>query len=441
MEHRQHGHASAASAPRMLGPPLRWIAMLGAMALTLALLAPAGTSADAQETGVGGPVILLGFASEAGAGGTGHGPPAEHAAMVQSVLDNVRNGGAGILVIGDGTSVRNYWQGDIGDVVGESVTFVRGASDIATADFDGYKLIGVASSTHQLGGATNGLTNAENEALIGRDLDIAAFINDGGGLIGKTQDRLADPFGYVGPLGDFAPLTSDDGVAQYAAVEVNPAGEALGLTTGGMSGWCCWHDVFDDFPDYMDVLVTHDDQSTAARRAHFGAVAAIGGVDVVVPTGIDLEPQDAEIEVGETHAVTATVEEDEGPAADVEVTFTVTDGPHAGTTGTADTDDDGRARFAYDGSDEGEDTIVASFTDLLERERTSNEVTVTWTAPTPIYPPDPDPDNGATYPPVPEEDEPEPEEEAEVLAEVLEADGEPEAEPATPIAAEPDYTG
>ena len=391
--------------------------MLAALALALALLVPLSTSAEGET--VGGPVILMGLDSELQPGSPGHGPPDEHAAMVQSVLDNVRNGGSGILVIGDGENIRNYWQGDIGDAVGESVTFVSGADDIATVDFDGYKMIGVASSDFQI---PSGLTNAENEALIGRDLDIAAFINDGGGLIGKTQDRLDNPFGYVGPLGEFTPLTSADGVSQYSTVEVTPAGEDLGLTTAGMSGWCCWHDVFEDFPDFMDVLVEH-----AAGGTHDGFAAAIGGVDVVVPTGIDLEPESAELEVGDTHEVTATVEEDDGPAADVEVTFTVTEGPHEGATGTATTDEDGQATFSYEGTEEGTDRIVATFVDLLERERTSNTVTATWEEPEGVYPP--------MYPPV---YPPEPEE-TEVLDEQLEAEG--EAEPAKPIEAEPDFTG
>lgn len=365
----------------------------------------------------------MGLDSELGAGSeTSHGPPEEHASMVQSVLNNVRNDGSGILVIGgdssQGSSIREYWEGDIGDNVfvdNESVDveFVGGTAEIAEVDFDGYALIAVASSDAQIGG---GLTNAENEALIGRDLDIAAFINDGGGLIGKTQDELADPFGYVGPIGEFTALTSTEGVVQYDVVEVTPAGEALGLTTDGMSGWCCWHDVFDDFPDFMDVLVIHEDPDRSPD--HVGFAAAIGGLEVVVPTGIDLEPESVELEVGDTHEVTATVEEDDGPAEDVEVTFTVTDGPHEGETDTAMTDGNGEANFSYEGTEAGTDTIVAAFEDLLERERTSNEVTVEWEE-TPVP-------EGLSL--APSEDSGEIGEDHTVTATLLDDDGDPVAE-------------
>lgn len=347
------------------------VALLVVLVLLLAS-AVSFAAPPALASAAGGPVILMGLDSEDGAGSSAHGPPEEHVAMVESLLAAVNNGGEGILVIGDGDAfrIRNYWENDIGAGVGEDVTFVAGVDDILAQSFDGFAMIGVASSASQTGG---GLTDAENAALIAREIDIAAFVNGGGGLLGKTQEGMSDPYGYVGPLGEFVPRTAADGVAQYQSVEVTPAGEALGLTTAGMSGWCCWHDVFEDFPDFMDVIVTHDSGGNFQ-----GMAAAVGGVDITIPTGIDLEPASTSLEVGEAHTVHASVEEDDGPAADVEVTFTVVDGPHAGATGTAVTGADGSASFTYDGVSVGTDRLEASFVDLLDRTRTSNQVTVEW---------------------------------------------------------------
>jgi hypothetical protein len=344
------------------------IALVAAIALAFTLLGPATGPADAADADVGGPVILMGLDSELTPNSHSHGPPADHQAMVSALLGAVRNGGEGILVIGPSTgNFRNYWVGDVGDPLGVDVTFVNGVENIKQVSFDGFAMIGVASSFLQVSG---GLSNAENEALISRELDIAAFINDGGGLLGKTQDGMSNPFGYVGPLGTFEPSS-----ASFSSIKVTQAGLDLGLTQNGMDGWCCYHEVFDTFPDFMDVLITHD-----GGGVHQGKAAAIGGVNVVVPTGIELAPTSASLEVGETHTLQAKVEEDDAPVEDREVTFTVVSGPHAGTTGTAETNEQGVATFSYDGAAAGTDRVEASFEDLLGRDRTSNEVTVEWLA-------------------------------------------------------------
>jgi hypothetical protein len=342
-----------------------WGSLAIAVALAFAMLVPAGSQAEGSSPG--GPVILMGLDSELTPGQASHGPPEDHQAMVGALLAAVNNGGEGLLVIGDGSNIRSYWKDDVADPLGVPVTFVSGAENIQNADFAGYAMIGVASSTHQLSGS-NGLTNAESLALNSRDIDIAEFVNSGGGLLGKTQDGLPDPFGYVGPLGTFVPTS-----ASFSSVEVTQAGLDLGLTQSGMDGWCCYHEVFDSFPDFMEVLITHD-----AGGIHQGKAAAVGGVNVQIPTGIELEPSSAALEVGGTHVLTAIVEEDDAPVEDREVAFTVIDGPHAGTTGTADTDEDGRATFAYEGTSAGVDTIRASFVDRLARNRSSNDVTVEW---------------------------------------------------------------
>ena len=223
----------------------------------------------------GGPVILMGLDSELVPGGSSHGPPEEHAAMVESLFDSVMNGGEGILVLGDGSNIRDYWEGDVGDApnVDQDVTFVGGEQNIRDVDFDGYAMIGVASSTNQI---PNGLTSNENQSVIDRSDDIAAFVNEGGALLGKTQDNFgADSWAYVDPFGDF-----ETGSANNSNVYVTEDGTDLGLTQDGMDGWCCYHEVFLSYPDFFDVLLKRDNEN--------GDANAIGGEQVVIERAVSM---------------------------------------------------------------------------------------------------------------------------------------------------------
>lgn len=247
----------------------------------------------------GGPVVLMGLDSEEGAGYSGHGPPEEHAAMVASILENVSNGGEGILVLGgdpgSATGIVEYWREDIANDsrVNEEVTFVNGASEIRDVDFEGYAMIGVVSSDNEI---WNGLVDSENEALAERQGDIAAFINSGGGLLGKTQDGLNDPWSYISPVAD---ITST--LANNSSIEVTPAGEEFGLTQSGMDGWCCYHESFeeDSIPEFMEVLLRNPEQRGDPP-------AAIGGESVVVQTAVEMEvtgPANVEVDDPTTYEV------------------------------------------------------------------------------------------------------------------------------------------
>lgn len=250
----------------------------------------------------GGPVVLMELDSEEGSGSSNHGPPEEHAAMVAAILENVTNGGEGILVLGgapdeDG-GVGEYWRDDVAadPRVDEAVTFVNGASDIRDVDFEEYAMIGVVSSDHEI---WNGLTESENEALAERQGDITAFVNAGGGLLGKTQHGLTNPWEYISPVADI-----ESRYANNSSIEVTPAGEELGLTQSGMDGWCCYHGAFeeDSVPDFMDVLLRNPEQLDDPP-------AAIGGDSVVVQTAVGMDvtgpanvvvddPTDYEIDLG-----------------------------------------------------------------------------------------------------------------------------------------------
>lgn len=255
---------------------------------------------DTDEAG--GPVILMGLDSEWGAGDDDHGSPEEHADMVENgILNNVTNDGEGILVLGGADGhVEDYWQEDVGDRVGEDVTFVLEPEDIREANFDGYAMIGVATDDiySQSG---SGVTDARNDAIIDRSGDIAAFVNEGGGLLGKTQETLSEPWGYVDPFGDFDPNTA----ANFVEVIVEQPGLDLGLTQDGMSGWCCWHETFTDFPDFFEVLVTNDESGDPG----FEEAAAIGGEQVIIEREVSLEITGLDtIEVNEQECYDVEVE-------------------------------------------------------------------------------------------------------------------------------------
>ncbi len=249
----------------------------------------------------GGPVIVMGLDSELAPGSDGHGPPEEHAEMVASLLDDVTNGQDGILVLGGNptsySNIIDYWEGDVGKdpQVDEDVDFVYEEDEMETVDFDNYAMLGVVSGDDQLGwGSGNGLTNSQNEVLIDRSDDIADFVNAGGGLLVKTQDGLDDPAGFLGPLGQFDGLFGIDGAGYGDApdtIEITEAGEELGLDAGpdgsGMNNWeswCCWHDVYTEYPDFLEVLAWNTD-STSAGEGH---AAALGGDQVLVPREVAL---------------------------------------------------------------------------------------------------------------------------------------------------------
>lgn len=137
------------------------------------------------------------------------------------------------------------------------------------------------------------------------------------------------------------------------------------------------------------------------------------------PDGLSLAPSEASGAIGEEHTVTATLLDDEGdPITEAEISFEITDGPHAGATGTAETNTVGEASFTYEGTEVGTDTIVATYTPDEGDPLTSNTATMAWSEVL----------DEALYPPVPEETE------EDDLVEV-------EAEAATPVQAQPDFTG
>ncbi len=243
---------------------------------------------DRDESG--GPVIVMGLDSELTPGSDSHGPPEEHADMVASLLDDVTNGEEGILVLGgypnSNTSIIDYWEGDVGSdpLVDQNVDFVYDPNEMETVDYDEYAMIGIVSGTGQI---SSGLNDTQNDVIIDRSDDLADFVNAGGGLLVKTQDGLSEPLGFLDPFGEFEGDFGIDG-AGYGncpgCIEITEVGDELGLEGASWDSWCCWHDVFTEYPDFLEVLAWNRDSSSS----HPDEVAALGGDEVIVERQVQL---------------------------------------------------------------------------------------------------------------------------------------------------------
>lgn len=336
-----------------LNPARVWRAALVALILSATLVIAASRPSAAAA---GGPVVLTGIDAE-DCGPNGHGPVANYVALVDSILTNTSNGGDGILVIGaNGPGPQAFWNA-IGTGTSEAITFGNESSSFA-----GFQMIAVVGSAPE---TCSGLTQAQNNVLAGRQLDFANFINAGGGLLGNTQANFTNQYAYIGGLGSFA--SSSVG---YSNIDPTPAGQAVGITNA--LDVCCWHNVFTQFPSFLQVL---------ANRGGTQQAAAIGGQNVVVTVGIELSPASATNPAGTDHTVTATVEDSDGVAQEgVLVSFAVTAGPNIGEASDPNecvpagctTDASGNVSWTYTSNGQtGTDTIEASFTDDQGNVRTA----------------------------------------------------------------------
>lgn len=158
-----------------------------------------------------------------------------------------------------------------------------------------------------------------------------------------------------------------------------------GITDADLSNWDnSVHEAFVTFPIGLEVLAMAVDAG-GNYTAPDGTVGYpyILARGVTVISDITLSPEADTNPLNTQHTVTATVTTDDPaigtPVIGTTVTFRVIAGPHAGTTGTADTDNFGEASFTYTGTIVGEDTIEATFTDVAGRTQRSNRVTKEWT--------------------------------------------------------------
>jgi hypothetical protein len=109
---------------------------------------------------------------------------------------------------------------------------------------------------------------------------------------------------------------------------------------------------------------------------------AVTTIDLPVCPSSSLVPISATNTVDQTHVLTATFVFGNGQIlSDQTVTFSITDGPNAGMTGTAVTDAQGIATWSYSSSSPGTDTIIANWDDQIEQMHLqTNEAHKTWVA-------------------------------------------------------------
>ena len=300
MSQERHTDGVQNSAETSFGGINRRTYIKGAIAAGALAFGPSTAAADSHEE-EGGPVVLLGVDSELRGDTTGHGPIENYGTLVEDgILSEVTNDGDGILVIGEDADANNrvtdFWNA-VAAEVGESITYAGGSEDITNTSFDGFVMIGVATSTFELP-PQDGLTNDENDALITRSGDIEAFVNDGGGLLGLSQSGLDEPWGYLGGIDTFE---TETGLC-YSQIDPTDEGENLELTTPEFN-FTCWHDVFTEYPDWLDVLA----------YAGEGEAAALGGSQVVV----DVEPTPEECVDLIAHKTADPVDGDYGDIGEV----------------------------------------------------------------------------------------------------------------------------
>lgn len=237
----------------------------------------------------GGPVVLMGIDAEdhwrlnvddteAGQ----HGPISNYVTLVRELLARTNGIRAGLLILGGGKAadddVTTFWTRVAADV-GQPVTFAHCDEEsddecalLESVPFSGFALLVVVSDENNT--PSGGLTDDENEVLAERHEDVAAFVNSGGGLFGLTSDFSDDEaYGYVAGFGAFE-IQTDIEPPYRDILPVSGDAAQLGITDA--LDVCCWHDVFTEFPDFLQVLALDVDVT--------GRPAAIGGVSVRIPT-------------------------------------------------------------------------------------------------------------------------------------------------------------
>jgi len=291
-------------------------------------------------------------------------------------------------------------------------------ASLTTAQFASYKAIILGDPTCQgFGSAARATAQANanvwgpavngNVVVIGTDPTFHSYLGGALALIKKgVAFALDSPLGtgayittscYYHGVGANTPVPMLDGLSTlgnftargvgcYNNAYITASHPALdGLTNANLSGWSCSiHNGFDSWPADFEVLAIG-----RGIGAYFTAPDGTQGVPYILARGeglivisdISLAPLSATGVVGTTHTVTATVLVDESPAVGVLVTFTVVDGPHAGTSFVAPTDPAGQASFTYAGATAGVDGIRAQFVDPLGVTQTSTRVTMEWTEP------------------------------------------------------------
>jgi hypothetical protein len=226
------------------------------------------------------------------------------------------------------------------------------------------------------------------EALTDKGIAFAAGALDKTGLYVSLscyyeRARAGTPVPVLEPFGTFTVM--EVGCFNDAhIVATHPA--VSGLTDASLSNWdCSVHEAFDgwpaDGPGAFTVLAIARGigGSYTAPDGSVGIPYILARGEGLAAGNIALAQASPSSPVGASHTVNALISAGGTPQPGETVTFTVGNGPHAGTTGNATTGLDGTATFSYTGTAPGLDTLRASFVDDRGVTQTSNPVSVQWT--------------------------------------------------------------
>jgi uncharacterized repeat protein (TIGR01451 family) len=196
------------------------------------------------------------------------------------------------------------------------------------------------------------------------------------GAAARTPVPLLDAFKPGGFTATGVPGCFNDAhiVADHPAL--------AGISDSYLSGWgCSVHEAFDSWPDDFLVLAIARNAGSA-YTAPDGTVGTpyilARGEGLRVISNITLTTAAGNSNVGAVRTLSAKVVENDVAQAGKTVTFRVISGPHAGTNGTATTDETGTAVFSYGGKATGTDAIEATYVATNGTTQTSNRLFVTW---------------------------------------------------------------
>lgn len=194
------------------------------------------------------------------------------------------------------------------------------------------------------------LSQTTNTPDVGTDHTIKALI----------QNSQGNP--VVGEMVDFEVTSGPNSGLSFSAA-TNGAGEAFFVYNSSDAG-----------VDIVTACFENSQNVTQCSNALSVNWTLSEGESIVLSQALNNQP------LGETHTVTATVQdEDHNPLEGVSVDFSVIAGPNAGNTFTALTDVDGQAFYSYVGNLPGVDQIQACFENSLAEVQCSNVLNFQWT--------------------------------------------------------------
>ncbi|WP_224364856.1 DUF5011 domain-containing protein [Hyalangium versicolor] len=300
---------------------------------------------------------------------------------LESLKVNVRRANDGTVALLGAASEKEAYCCDAGSAYGYAATaaglnprFFNGPEEIHQFFAD------LASGAQQPAilvmvgtGAENDIEWDEGQALAQHAVEIANFVNSGGGLMSNGYGP--DAYGWLQALIPGI-VESEDAGCDYFTLQLTTEGETAfpGLTNSDIQAGPC-HSSFSGDLGGLQVLA----------RDGWGRNIILGGASAQLPGIISLDPSSVTYVVGtvSSHTVTATVRDGElQPIAGATVTFHVGLGPNAGQSGTAVSNAAGEASFTYPSSGvTGTDLITASFVDPTGTQQTAPTVEAIWTLP------------------------------------------------------------